>query len=67
MLDVKEIYSEDFLRDFIFLMFRANAVYEEIYLLKMSVRSLFSKCLMELSRKQEQMLLPLWQQEMAIN
>lgn len=41
MLDVKEIYIEDlcekFVRDFVFPMFRANAVYEESYLLVRSM------------------------------
>ena len=48
MLGVKEIYIEDlreeFTRDFVFPMFRANAVYEGLYLLGTSIaRPLISK------------------------
>jgi len=55
MLGIKEIYIEDlreeFVRDFIFPMFRANAVYEGIYLLGTSIaRPLISKRLIEIAR-----------------
>jgi argininosuccinate synthase len=48
MLGIKEIYIEDlreeFIRDFVFPMFRANAVYEGVYLLGTSIaRPLISK------------------------
>jgi argininosuccinate synthase len=48
MLGIKEIYIEDvreeFVRDFVFPMFRANAVYEGVYLLGTSIaRPLISK------------------------
>ncbi|SON57335.1 Argininosuccinate synthase [Hartmannibacter diazotrophicus] len=56
MLGVKEIYIEDlreeFVRDFVFPMFRANAVYEGIYLLGTSIaRPLISKHLIEIAKK----------------
>ena len=54
MLGIKEIYVEDlreeFVRDFVFPMFRANAVYEGIYLLGTSIaRPLISKRLVEIA------------------
>lgn len=54
MLGVKEIYIEDlreeFTRDFVFPMFRANAVYEGLYLLGTSIaRPLISKRLVEIA------------------
>jgi len=54
MLGVKEIYIEDlreeFVRDFVFPMFRANAVYEGLYLLGTSIaRPLISKRLVEIA------------------
>ena len=56
MLGIKEIYIEDvreeFVRDFVFPMFRANAVYEGVYLLGTSIaRPLISKHLIEIARK----------------
>jgi argininosuccinate synthase len=56
MLGIKEIYIEDvreeFVRDFVFPMFRANAVYEGIYLLGTSIaRPLISKRLVEIARE----------------
>ncbi|KEC55226.1 argininosuccinate synthase [Bartonella rochalimae] len=56
MLGVKEIYIEDlreeFVRDFVFPMFRANAVYEGAYLLGTSIaRPLISKRLVEIAQK----------------
>ncbi len=56
MLGVKEIYVEDlreeFVRDFVFPMFRANAVYEGEYLLGTSIaRPLIAKHLVEIARK----------------
>ncbi len=54
MLGVKEVYIEDlreeFVRDFVFPMFRANAVYEGLYLLGTSIaRPLISKRLVEIA------------------
>ena len=56
MLGIKEIYIEDlreeFVRDFVFPMFRANAVYEGVYLLGTSIaRPLISKRLVEIARE----------------
>ena len=56
MLGIKEIYIEDlreeFVRDFVFPMFRANALYEGIYLLGTSIaRPLISKRLVELAQE----------------
>ncbi|NNF80914.1 MAG: argininosuccinate synthase, partial [Rhizobiales bacterium] len=56
MLGIKEIYIEDlreeFCRDFVFPMFRANAVYEGVYLLGTSIaRPLISKRLVEIARE----------------
>ncbi len=56
MLGIKEIFIEDvreeFVRDFVFPMFRANAVYEGVYLLGTSIaRPLISKHLIEIARK----------------
>ncbi|WP_273759056.1 argininosuccinate synthase [Bartonella sp. ML70XJBT.G] len=56
MLGVKEIYIEDlreeFVRDFVFPMFRANAVYEGTYLLGTSIaRPLISKRLIEIAKE----------------
>src|SRR6201991_4908061 len=56
MLGIKEIYIEDvreeFVRDFVFPMFRANAVYEGVYLLGTSIaRPLISKHLIEIAKK----------------
>ena len=56
MLGIKEIYIEDvreeFVRDFVFPMFRANAVYEGVYLLGTSIaRPLISKHLIDIARK----------------
>ena len=56
MLGIKEIYIEDvreeFIRDFVFPMFRANAVYEGVYLLGTSIaRPLISKHLVEIAEK----------------
>ena len=56
MLGIKEIFIEDvreeFVRDFVFPMFRANAVYEGVYLLGTSIaRPLISKHLVEIARK----------------
>ena len=53
---VKEIYIEDlreeFVRDFVFPMFRANAVYEGLYLLGTSIaRPLIAKRLVEIAAK----------------
>ncbi|WP_208442069.1 argininosuccinate synthase [Bartonella raoultii] len=55
-LGVKEIYIEDlreeFVRDFVFPMFRANAVYEGTYLLGTSIaRPLISKRLIEIAKE----------------
>lgn len=56
MLGIKEIYVDDlreeFVRDFVFPMFRANAVYEGVYLLGTSIaRPLISKRLVEIARE----------------
>jgi argininosuccinate synthase len=56
MLGVKEIFIEDlreeFVRDFVFPMFRANAVYEGLYLLGTSIaRPLISKRLVEIANQ----------------
>ncbi|MGN6447150.1 MAG: argininosuccinate synthase, partial [Brucella intermedia] len=56
MLGIKEIFIEDvreeFVRDFVFPMFRANAVYEGVYLLGTSIaRPLISKHLIDIARK----------------
>jgi argininosuccinate synthase len=56
MLGIKEIYIEDvreeFIRDFVFPMFRANAVYEGVYLLGTSIaRPLISKRLVEIAHE----------------
>ncbi len=55
-LGISEIYIEDvreeFVRDFVFPMFRANAVYEGVYLLGTSIaRPLISKRLVEIARE----------------
>ncbi len=55
-LGIKEIYIEDvreeFVRDFVFPMFRANAAYEGVYLLGTSIaRPLISKRLVEIARE----------------
>jgi argininosuccinate synthase len=54
MLGIKEIYIEDlreeFIRDFVFPMFRANALYEGVYLLGTSIaRPLIAKRLIEIA------------------
>ena len=54
MMGIKQIYVEDvreeFIRDFVFPMFRANAVYEGVYLLGTSIaRPLISKRLVEIA------------------
>lgn len=56
LLGIKQIYIEDvreeFTRDFVFPMFRANAVYEGLYLLGTSIaRPLISKRLVEIARE----------------
>ena len=56
MLGIKEIYIEDvreeFVRDFVFPMFRSNAVYEGTYLLGTSIaRPLISKRLVEIAKE----------------
>lgn len=56
LLGIKEIYIEDlreeFVRDFVFPMFRANALYEGVYLLGTSIaRPLISKRLIEIAAK----------------
>ncbi len=56
MMGAKQIYIEDvreeFVRDFVFPMFRANAVYEGTYLLGTSIaRPLISKRLVEIARE----------------
>lgn len=56
MLGIRQIYIEDlreeFVRDFVFPMFRANAVYEGVYLLGTSIaRPLISKRLIEIARE----------------
>ena len=55
-LGISEIYIEDvreeFVRDFVFPMFRANALYEGVYLLGTSIaRPLISKRLVEIARE----------------
>src|SRR5512145_2690548 len=55
-LGIKEIYVEDvreeFIRDFVFPMFRANAVYEGVYLLGTSIaRPLIAKRLIEIAEE----------------
>src|SRR5437764_7410464 len=55
MLGIKEIHVEDlreeFTRDFVFPMFRANALYEGVYLLGTSIaRPLIAKRLVEIAR-----------------
>ncbi|GGB38298.1 argininosuccinate synthase [Roseibium aquae] len=56
MLGIKEIHIDDlreeFIRDFVFPMFRANAVYEGVYLLGTSIaRPLISKRLIEIAEE----------------
>ncbi|MCX2725107.1 argininosuccinate synthase [Roseibium salinum] len=56
MLGIKEIYVDDlreeFMTDFVFPMFRANAVYEGVYLLGTSIaRPLISKRLIEIAEE----------------
>ncbi|MDH3581091.1 MAG: argininosuccinate synthase, partial [Hyphomicrobiales bacterium] len=56
LLGIKEIYVEDlreeFVSDFVFPMFRANALYEGVYLLGTSIaRPLISKRLVEIARE----------------
>jgi argininosuccinate synthase len=56
MLGIKQIYIDDlreeFVRDFVFPMFRANSVYEGVYLLGTSIaRPLISKRLIEIARE----------------
>ncbi|MGI9463956.1 MAG: argininosuccinate synthase domain-containing protein, partial [Aestuariivirgaceae bacterium] len=56
MLGIKEIYIDDlreeFISDFVFPMFRANAVYEGVYLLGTSIaRPLIAKRLIEIARE----------------
>jgi argininosuccinate synthase len=56
MMGIKEIFIEDvreeFVRDFVFPMFRANALYEGLYLLGTSIaRPLISKHLIDIARK----------------
>ncbi len=56
MLGIKEIYIEDlreeFMSDFVFPMFRANAVYEGVYLLGTAIaRPLISKRLVEIAHQ----------------
>jgi argininosuccinate synthase len=56
MLGIKEIFIEDvreeFIRDFVFPMFRANALYEGVYLLGTSIaRPLIAKRLIEIARQ----------------
>ena len=56
MLGIKEIYIEDlreeFVRDFVFPMFRANALYEGVYLLGTSIaRPLIAKRLIEIAKQ----------------
>jgi len=55
-LGIKEIFIEDvreeFIRDFVFPMFRANALYEGVYLLGTSIaRPLIAKRLIEIARR----------------
>lgn len=56
MMGIKEIYIDDlreeFIRDFVFPMFRANALYEGVYLLGTSIaRPLISKRLIEIAEE----------------
>src|SRR5438309_3099119 len=56
MMGIKEIHVEDlreeFVRDFVFPMFRANALYEGVYLLGTSIaRPLIAKRLVEIAEK----------------
>src|SRR4051812_22972837 len=56
MMGIKEIHIEDlreeFVRDFVFPMFRANAVYEGVYLLGTSIaRPLIAKRLVEIAQE----------------
>lgn len=56
MLGIKEIYIEDlreeFVRYFVFSMFRTNAVYEGVYLLGTSIsRPLISKFFIEIAKE----------------
>ncbi|MCF6325954.1 MAG: argininosuccinate synthase [Devosiaceae bacterium] len=56
MMGIKEIHVEDlreeFVRDFVFPMFRANALYEGVYLLGTSIaRPLISKRLVEIAKE----------------
>ncbi|TMJ36232.1 MAG: argininosuccinate synthase [Alphaproteobacteria bacterium] len=56
MMGIKEIFIEDvreeFIRDFVFPMFRANALYEGVYLLGTSIaRPLIAKRLIEIARE----------------
>ena len=56
MMGIKQIYVEDvreeFIRDFVFPMFRANAAYEGVYLLGTSIaRPLISKRLVEIAEE----------------
>jgi argininosuccinate synthase len=56
MLGIREIFIEDlreeFVRDFVFPMFRANALYEGVYLLGTSIaRPLIAKRLVEIARE----------------
>jgi argininosuccinate synthase len=56
MLGIREIFIEDcreeFIRDFVFPMFRANALYEGVYLLGTSIaRPLIAKRLVEIARE----------------
>ncbi len=55
-MGVKEIYIDDlreeFVRDFVYPMFRANAIYEGVYLLGTSIaRPLIAKRLIEIARE----------------
>ena len=57
MLGIKQIYIEDlretFVRDYVFPMFRANALYEGTYLLGTSIaRPLIAKAQMEIAKKE---------------
>src|SRR5215216_1145939 len=56
MMGIKEVFIEDvreeFIRDFVFPMFRANALYEGVYLLGTSIaRPLIAKRLIEIARE----------------
>ena len=56
MLGIKEIFVEDlreeFVRDFVFPMFRANALYEGVYLLGTSIaRPLIAKRQIEIAKR----------------